>query len=1183
MSREVTFTGLGLVRSVKKPLPGGSGFSLFTSFCVVACCVLLPPDLSKFFSGPDRVFRIFKSGPASQIFLAQFLMRQGRNVVIVVPQGVDMHVYASLAALLTPHDRGLPFWERSWVVFPSYSTDESRRSPWPERWRALYSLGQERKGRGVLLPLENIIQKWPSPTVLQSAHLRVEVGEEIGQEDLIETLCNWGYRRVSMVTSVGEMSLRGDIADIFCPGYEHPLRLEFFGDVLEQIKLFEPMSQRSRANMSSAVLLPVVACVGGGTYLDSARALFDGWRGLGEISPQTRANLESELLSSPPCLPPSMYYPDAVGLDAWLPGETCFFLVEAQDLRPKLEEAGWTWQNFFREEGREWPRHGLVLTAGDARKIWESRRQVLFESLTMGVREDGTDLGEETVERFEDLFWTPEERQRPWRTLLHGLHAWQKTYARTLLCFHTEQSRKKFMQLAAQDELILHTDYDPEGRGLYALVGSTSKGMRLPWASTQILPESVLQPGAARAQKASGKAFKGLDSFDELGAEDLLVHRDYGLCRFGGLQRMKFGDVANDYLLLRYDGEDKLYLPVDRLGQVQRYKGPEGAVPALDKLGGQAWTKARERARLAIAKIARDLVEMYAFRKIAKGFQYNPLSELYWEFEASFGFEETRDQEKAIAEVLADMEKPEPMDRLVCGDVGFGKTEVALRAAFRAVTDGKQVALLCPTTVLAEQHYQTFRQRMEPFSINVGLLSRFVPPAGQKRVLEAVRRGQVDILIGTHRMLSKDVEFANLALLILDEEQRFGVKHKERIKKMRSTIDVLTLTATPIPRTLQLSLSGIRGLSVIETPPRDRKPVLTSLMERDSAQLRAILERELARGGQVFWVYNRVQGLERVAEFVSSLAPAARVGMGHGQMKAQDLEETMHRFWHGELDVLVCTAIVESGLDFPRANTLIVDQAQLFGLGQLYQLRGRVGRSTEQAYAYFIIPDLERLPETSRKRLKIILDMDYLGAGFKVAMEDLRLRGAGNILGEAQSGTVGKVGLDLFLEMLEEEVARLRGGKIETEIDPELNLGFQALIPEEYIPDGKQRLQYYKELSSCREETCISDIVDDLRDRFGSLPEAVKVFLAALTIKIDVRRLGAVRVDLFTDRCVVHWDATRHNLNPDLLMQWVAENEAWARVLPPAKVELRVEDSLGLVGVMERFKEMLASLRGRLA
>lgn len=1102
--------------------------------------------------------RIFKSGPATQMYLAQSLMAKGHNVVVVLPSSADLALYSALANLFSREEKTEPGWNRQWLFLPPYLPDDKSRFLWPERWQALYGLTQKYRGRGVLLTLDNFISKWPQQDLLYREHVDLRVGEDMDQDSLITTLVHWGYRRVSMVTSVGDVSIRGDIVDIFCPGYDYPVRLDFFGDTLERLGLFEPLSQRSRSDLQCVTILPVSACISSPTYTAQARALYDGWTRLGEISSSVRAQLEQELTEGHLHLPVSMYYPQTVGLDTWLPKDSVFIIVEAQDLRSRLDEVTWQWQNYFREDSRQWPRHGLIQTVGYAQKSWETHAHILCESLVMGIREQGLELAEEPITSFQDLFWTPESRTRPWRALMQELSVWPKTHPQTLLCFHSSQSRRKFLHLADQEGHSLKTDYALNQGGLFALVGSLARGMRLPWAGIQILPESVLQPGAVPTRRHQGKAFQGLDSFDDVEPGDLLVHRDYGLCRFNGLHRLKIGNAANDFLLLLYDGADKLYLPVDRLALVQRYKGPEGSTPALDKLGGTAWTKAKERARQAIAKIARDLVEMYAFRKIAKGFHYNPITELYWEFEASFGFEETPDQEKAIFDVLADMEKPEPMDRLVCGDVGFGKTEVALRAAFRAVLDGKQVALLCPTTVLAEQHYQTFRQRMEPFFFSVGLLSRFVPAAQQKTTLAALKRGQIDILIGTHRMLSKDVEFANLTLLILDEEQRFGVQHKERIKKMRSTIDVLTLTATPIPRTLQLSLSGLRGLSVIETPPQDRKPVETSLMERNPEQLRAILERELARGGQVFWVYNRVQGLERVVEFVSSLVPQARVGMGHGQMKAHDLEETMHKFWHGELDILVCTAIIESGLDFPRANTLIVDQAQLFGLGQLYQLRGRVGRSSEQAYAYFIIPDLDHLQAKARKRLKIILDMDYLGAGFKVAMEDLRLRGAGNILGEAQSGSMGKVGLDLFLDMLEEEVRRLRGGQVETFIDPELHLGFPALIPEEYIPDSQERLQYYKALSSCQDEVCIADMVDDLRDRFGILPETLQTFIAVLMIKIDARRLGVIRADLFAEKAVLHWDETRHNLDLGKLIHWVNTHNQYAQMFPPAKLELKI-------------------------
>ena len=536
---------------------------------------------------------------------------------------------------------------------------------------------------------------------------------------------------------------------------------------------------------------------------------------------------------------------------------------------------------------------------------------------------------------------------------------------------------------------------------------------------------------------------------------------------------------------------------------------------------------------------------------MAKGFRYDPPGELYREFEATFGFEETPDQARAIQDVLDDMDKPEPMDRLVCGDVGFGKTEVALRAAFRAASEGRQVALLCPTTVLAEQHFQTFRARLAGFPVNVGLLSRFVPRTRQKETLAAAAAGQIDILIGTHRLLSADVSLPHLALLILDEEQRFGVRHKEKLKALKKNVDVLTLTATPIPRTLQLSMSGIRDLSVIETAPQERKPVATAVLRRDENVLRQVLEREIAREGQVFWVYNRVQGLPRVAEYVRNLVPQARVGMAHGQMGEVELEENMHKFWHGELDVLVCTSIVESGLDFPRANTLVVDQAQMFGLGQLYQLRGRVGRSDRQAYAFFVVPDAERLSDVAEERLRIIMDMDYLGAGFQVAMEDLRLRGAGNILGEVQSGHMSRVGLDLYLEMLEEAVSRLKGTPAATVAETELNIGLPAHIPQDYIADGRERLRCYKALSSAVDGAAREEVALSLRDRFGAFPVELENFLAVLDFKQFLGELQVQRADITLDHVKLVWADGQDAVSPEKLVA-LAAGTPGARLLPPA-------------------------------
>ena len=702
--------------------------------------------------------------------------------------------------------------------------------------------------------------------------------------------------------------------------------------------------------------------------------------------------------------------------------------------------------------------------------------------------------------------------------------------------------------------------------------------MELVWDNSLVLGEDIIYPRAEKTPRAASRAFKGLDTFDDLKKGDLLVHRDYGIGRFAGLHHLDLNSAANDFLLIEYSGRDKLYVPADRLGLIQRFKGTEGVEPALDRLGGPAWAAGKEKARKAIEKIAADLVEMYAYRKVAKGFRYDPPGELYHEFEATFGFEETPDQAKAIQDVLDDMDRGEPMDRLICGDVGFGKTEVALRAAFRAAAEGRQVALLCPTTVLAEQHYQTFRARLAGFPVNVGLLSRFVTKPRQKEVLKAAAAGQIDILIGTHRILSSDVKLPNLALLVLDEEQRFGVRHKEKLKALKKNVDVLTLTATPIPRTLQLSMSGIRELSIIETAPQDRKPVATAVLRRDDAVLSKVIEREIEREGQVFWVYNRVQGLERVVEYVRKLAPQARVGMAHGQMSETELETTMHKFWHGELDVLVCTSIVESGLDFPRANTLVVDQAQMFGLGQLYQLRGRVGRSDRQAYAFFVVPDAERLTAVAEERLRIIMDMDYLGAGFQVAMEDLRLRGAGNILGEVQSGHMSRVGLELYLEMLEEAVGRLKGTPSALAVETELTLGLPAHIPASYIDDGRERLRCYKALTSAvggaaREEAALS-----MRDRFGPFPEELTNFLAVLDFKQFLTELQVQRADVHRDHLRMVWPEGQTAVQPERIVELAAKMPG-ARLHPPAGLTLPLAADLPFSEGLQKVRVALEEIR----
>nr|WP_245588383.1 transcription-repair coupling factor [Desulfocurvus vexinensis] len=1154
--------------------------------------VIFPPALRQFVE-PDTVsraasgrgprsVRVYKSGPGTQASVAAGLLAGGRSVVVVVPGTRELLQLKALLELLTPGG-GREFPDSPWVVFPPYPVQSSDPSRWAARWAALYGLASGQGPRGVLLTVDNLLPRWPARDVLDTHHLRLAKGEEVLAESILEQLALWGYQRAPVVSRPGEMAMRGDILDVFAPGYARPLRLELFGDVLEDLRTFDPDTQRSRTDLTEAVILPAAPAVLTPALCETAR---EGWRklrGVGELPAQAEQDLLRRLDGLRGDIRPGLFYgARATALGRWLPQGAVYLLCGAGNLRTRVDELEWAWSGRLDEEaerqGWKAPRAQVLESAERARGTWMDAEQIHFEDLTIGEKKDGVELPEKELHAFEDLFWKPAERDRPWHALLDALKRWARERPQVVLSFRTEQSRKKFLALAGQEGVAPATALHPGDKGLFALVSPLRGGVELAWNQALFLSEDVLQP--VRGERAAGvdRDFKGLRTYEELTPGDLLVHRDWGLARFEGLHRLELGGVGNDYLLLVYSGEDKLYLPVDRLDVVQRYKGPEGASPVLDKLGGPAWARSKSKARKAIEKIAGELVEMYAYRRIAKGYAYDPPDDMYAEFEASFGFEETPDQDRAIRDVMADMDRPEPMDRLVCGDVGFGKTEVALRASFRAAMAGRQVALLCPTTVLAEQHFLNFQRRLEGYPIHVAMLSRFVPPARQKTILAAAARGEVDILIGTHRLLSRDVDLPRLGLLILDEEQRFGVKHKERLKQMRKDIDVLALTATPIPRTLQLSLSGLRGLSVMETPPLDRKPVLTSLLEREKGPLKTILEREIARQGQVFWVHNRVQSLPRVVEFVRELAPEARIGMAHGQMPERDLEAAIHKFWHGELDILVCTAIIESGLDFPRANTLVVDNAQHFGLGQLYQLRGRVGRSSRQAYAYFVIPSLDGLPELSRKRLQVVLDMDYLGAGFQVAMEDLRLRGAGNILGEVQSGTMAKVGLDMFLEMLEEEVRRQRGEQLVQDTSPELNILFEAHIPEAYVPDTRERLRYYKALSSARDGAALDDLALEMRDRFGALPAAVERFVAVLRLKRLLGRLHVAKAEVAPGRIVLSWAEGATAVPPEAMVVWVQRHADAARLLPPGRLELRVDAGSGVRRALEAMRKTLTGL-----
>lgn len=1166
-------------------------------------------QISTIFKNIKKSKRILRSGPASMARLARKYLDAGKNVVVVARSSQEMAELRSLLSLFSPKlsANGLnpssTQWDRDFISLPRRSAILDNKSLWAERMAALYGLYYRHDTQGVLLSLDNFLYRLPPKNFFETHQLRLYTTMEMAPELIVDQAIDWGYYRVPMVSSPGEIAMRGDILDIFCPGYSTPVRLEFFGDSLDDIRMFNPSSQRSIGDCQEVHILPVLPIVGNGVLLEEAKDFWQKELKKGTLTKENVQILEEQAKLNPHLLTAGIFYENSSYIEDWLPPDSIFLLPDLDNCLQDLISFERSAKNLLKEQveskGIYQPDPYVLRSHKEAEEILKKSEMLSFDELQLGVEENKDDsqvLPENRYDTFQSIFVDKEAQERPWQylcriiknwtTLTGGrkmppsedsplashVHHWFASgdnalgdlaplyCGKFILSFANERSRDRFLKLAEQDGIFPKLRYEEAEAGVFALISPFRQGISLAWEHSIILGEDVIQPRIERSIKAS-KAFKGLERYDTLSQGDYLVHRDYGVGVFDGLHRMAMGQVENDYLLLKYSGDDKLYLPVDRLALIQKYKGMDEGEPSLDKLGGNLWSSSRDKARKAIEKIAKDLVEMYALRKVVKGFSYGPVDEMYREFEATFGFEETPDQAKAIEDVLLDMEKPEPMDRLICGDVGFGKTEVALRASFRAALEGRQAAMLCPTTVLAEQHYQTFKSRLAGFPVNVGLLSRFVSRAKQKEVLKATANGEIDILIGTHRILSKDVELPKLGLLILDEEQRFGVRHKERLKEMRKNVDALTLTATPIPRTLQLSLSGIRELSIIETPPPERKPISTALIEKDDDTLREILHRELSRKGQIFWVYNRVNGLERVAEYVKTLAPNARIGVAHGQMSETALENAMRSFWVGDLDILVCTSIIESGLDFPKANTLIVDQAHMFGLGQLYQLRGRVGRSDRQAFAVFVSPELEKLTKVARQRLKIIMEMDHLGAGFQVAMEDLRLRGAGNILGESQSGHMNRIGLDLFLEMLEEEVAKLKGQPLVDKVDTELNIGVSALIPEEYIEDPHERLRYYKTLSSAQDNLSHQDIELEIKDRFGPLPVEVENFSAILHFKRKIATMGASKADILADKVRIVF-SENSSLNVGKLVSYVETEQALGkktRLIPPATLELALE------------------------
>ncbi|MDD4238531.1 MAG: transcription-repair coupling factor [Desulfotomaculaceae bacterium] len=970
----------------------------------------------------------------------------------------------------------------------------------------------------VIAPVEALMRRLTPPEDFNRAVLRLGIGARENLEELLYNLVAIGYERVDLVEERGQFARRGGILDIFPMTAHRPARLEFFDDEVDSIRRFNIATQRSEEKVNELVIYPARELIISDAAWEKARHMVEkeyraqcrklekmGERGaLQQLQERFGELLEGfggYFSGIEQFLP--YFYPKTVTLLEYLPGQIPIFMDDpsrvTEVVEAVLKERADTYADLL-AKGKLLPSQFLTYAGWEHLQAGLASHTAIYSSLLPRQPEfikpeQIINFPGKSVPAFLGNLELLAGEIRHWR--LSG-------YAVVVLVSS---------QLRAQQLLVSLRDYNIDAFYANSLEGHVRAGnvvisngnpvagFELPGCRLVVLTESEVY-GQRKKPRREWKQSDRLAPFVDIKTGDYVVHVNHGIGRYLGVTPLTIQGIQKEYLLVKFAGEDKLYVPVDQVGLIQKYLGSEGEAPRLSRLGGGEWARAKGKVKEAVREMAHELLALYADRETVKGHAFGMDTVWQREFEDAFPFEETPDQLRAADEIKSDMENPRPMDRLLCGDVGYGKTEVALRAVFKAVMEGKQVAVLAPTTILAQQHYNTFQERLAGYPVVVEVLSRFRATREQRKVLQELERGTVDIVIGTHRLLQEDVRFKDLGLLVVDEEQRFGVAHKERLKVLSKSVDVVTLSATPIPRTLHMSLVGMRDTSILETPPENRYPVQTYVLEEDPVLIREAIRREMGRGGQVFFVYNRIFDMERVSLWLQGLVPEARIAIAHGQIKEDELERVMLDFMSHEYDVMVCTTIIENGLDIPNVNTLIVKESGMMGLAQLYQLRGRVGRSNRVAYAYFTYRKDRVLGEAAEKRLAAIREFTELGSGFKIAMRDLEIRGAGNILGAEQHGHIAAVGFDLYSRLLEEAVREARGEETPRMVEASIELPVEAYIPDPYIPDSNQKVAIYKRIAAFSSLTEIPDLEDELVDRFGDLPGPVCNLLAVAKIRV---------------------------------------------------------------------------------
>ncbi|HMD06707.1 MAG TPA: transcription-repair coupling factor [Candidatus Acidoferrum sp.] len=965
----------------------------------------------------------------------------------------------------------------------------------------------------VIAPVQAALWRFQDATLYLSLARTLTKDAEVPLEEFIAHLAGVGYTRTEMVELPGQFAMRGGIVDVFSAEAPRPVRIELLGDTVESVREFDPRTQRSIAPVQRTTLLPLTEW-NVATLVGATQSSAPSWEATSFFGPSEQSGQSSLFELAESSLKPIV------------------FLDEPQNLRDAAEK-------HLAHATEVYERHGSA-TAPSASHFFMDEAEftaALAKTAQAHLEQLAVNIG--SAPQFE-LSSRPSSR-------FHG---------DVVACMGAVKSQlasggKVFLTAASTGELERLADISREydvpyvlGESENAAAGFTAEGaletaglllMRAPFAEGVTFPEAKLTiyghadlfDVAPTVERPSHKIRTSgfFTDFAELKPGDFIVHVDHGIGQFEGLRQIESDGHRGEFMLLRYADDARLYVPLERMDLVQSYRVVEGSHPTLDKLGGTGWNTRKTRVRKSLEDMAEQLLTLYAARKTAQGFAFSADANFQREFEDAFEFEETADQNTAIADIKRDMERPTPMDRLLCGDVGYGKTEVAMRAAFKAVSDSKQVAVLAPTTVLAFQHFETFKQRFAAFPVRIEMLSRFRSAAEQKKILADLEAGKVDIVIGTHRLISKDVKFQDFGLLVVDEEQRFGVAHKERLKEMRRNVDALALSATPIPRTLHMSLVGLRDMSVIETPPRDRLAIQTVVASFQEDLVRRAIENELARDGQVYFIHNRVESIYSLATLVQKLVPKARVVVGHGQMGEKELESVMLKFIRDEADVMVATTIVENGLDIPKANTILINRADRLGLAELYQLRGRVGRSHQRAYAYLLVPPDTSLSDIARKRLSAMKEFSELGAGFRIAALDLELRGAGNMLGRQQHGHIEAIGFDMYCQMLERAVSKLKGEESGPELRTTLSLGLDVRIPENYIPSENLRLRTYKRISSIGSQDEKQDVHRELTDRFGAPPATVENLLEYAVLKSMCERLRISAVERQGNRIAIRFHA----------------------------------------------------------